>query len=500
MISIRLSVNLQMNKSTAEMKKTLITITLAMTALFTSTVSQAQNTYKQSYKVQEKETIYGIARKNNISVKELMDANPQMKEKGYELKLGEVINIPTKQKPQPTTAKPSTPPTTPTKPATTPAKPATPAAKPTTPVTKPTAPATTAKTDVTKRAVNIGVALPLNNSNLDGKRMVEYYRGILLAVDDLKKKGISTNVFAWDMRSNTDINTILKDPNFEKCDIVFGPYYQGHIRAVSTYCQKHDIKLCIPFAKSASDIIHNTHIYKVYQNEDDVNNQTINVYTSRFANYHPVFVDVKDTQSTKGIFTASLRNHLQNKKIDYNLTGLNSTGEEFAKAFDKQKRNIVIINSDSKGALSKTISKLNALKSSHPEIRISLLGYNTWLFYYKEFLSSFFKFDTYIPSTYYYNPVSSRVKDLEKKYESTFKTHMINEFPHIAIDAYDHAGFFISGLNKFGNAFDGSGKQSAYSPIQSPMHFAKVLNGGMQNNFFMLIHYTNEKKIQAINF
>lgn len=39
-----------------------------------------------SYKVKKKDTIFSIAKKNGLTVVELMDANPVMKQEGYELK------------------------------------------------------------------------------------------------------------------------------------------------------------------------------------------------------------------------------------------------------------------------------------------------------------------------------------------------------------------------------------------------------------------------------
>ena len=47
--------------------------------------------------------------------------------------------------------------------------------------------------------IKVGVMLPLHDINGDGKRMVEYYRGLLMACDSLKAEGITTDVYAWNV-------------------------------------------------------------------------------------------------------------------------------------------------------------------------------------------------------------------------------------------------------------------------------------------------------------
>ena len=46
------------------------------------------------HKVKKKETLFGIARDNGLTVQELIDANPEMNTPGYELKKGDFIVIP----------------------------------------------------------------------------------------------------------------------------------------------------------------------------------------------------------------------------------------------------------------------------------------------------------------------------------------------------------------------------------------------------------------------
>ena len=149
----------------------------------------AQTTkWRDIYTVKKKDTIFGIANSYGLSLPELMDANPEMKQEGYMLQKGTTLFIPYAKGQKNPNQKATT---------------ATTAAA----SQKTTAPAAVKPAATVSNAVKIGVMLPLHDVDGDGKRMVEYYRGILMACDYLKKHGVSTDVHAWNVPIDADIRT-----------------------------------------------------------------------------------------------------------------------------------------------------------------------------------------------------------------------------------------------------------------------------------------------------
>ena len=66
-----------------------------MLAFVASNVSaQYTSTIRGQHKVKKKETIFGISRAYELTVDELIKANPEMSTPGFELKKGMVLNIP----------------------------------------------------------------------------------------------------------------------------------------------------------------------------------------------------------------------------------------------------------------------------------------------------------------------------------------------------------------------------------------------------------------------
>lgn len=54
-------------------------------------------------------------------------------------------------------------------------------------------------------------------------RMVEYYEGFLIAVDSLKRQGVSVDLYTYDTKGSTNvISSILNKPEMKNMDIIFG--------------------------------------------------------------------------------------------------------------------------------------------------------------------------------------------------------------------------------------------------------------------------------------
>ena len=453
---------------------------LFTTLLFVIDGAAQVSTIRGLHKVKKKETIFGIARMYEITIDELIDANPEMKQPDFELKKGDVIRIPfgAGQKVQQSKAESVSTPTSPTQ----------------------TAPVQTVADDVRQRAIRVGVMLPLHDVNGDGRRMVEYYRGILMACDSLKKKGISVDIHAWSTPEEGNIQKVLSDQAAAQCDIIFGPLYSAQMQAMSDFVTAHDIRLVIPFSISAPQLLTNRNIFQVWQSPTNINDATIVHYLERFKDYHPVFIDCNDSTSTKGSFTAGLRRQLEGRHIDYNVTNLKSSEEAFAKAFSQSKRNIVILNSARSPELRIAFAKINGMKFNFPSMDITMFGYTEWLMYTRTHLDNFYKYNTYIPSVFYYNPLSTQTTRLEQKYRWNFHSDMMQALPRFALTGFDHAYFFLMGLHKYGKTFNGAAGMFGYPPVQTPLMFERMGNGGLQNRSLLFVHYTPEHKVETVKF
>ena len=453
---------------------------LLFLALTAETALAQQSKIRQQHEVKRKETIFGISRMYGITIQELIEANPEMNTPGYELKKGAVINIPWPEN-QPQADTPQQPTASSQQPA---------------PVTRPR----NEDVDVRNRAIRVGVMLPLHKVNGDGKRMLEYYRGFLMACDSLRANGISTDIYAWNVAEDTDINTFLQDPKAATCDVIIGPLYSKMVKPLGDFATAHDIKVFIPFSINSHEILVNRNLMQVYQSQTEQNESCINHFMDRFSDTHPVFIDCNDTTSQKGVFTFGLRRRLEGQGVSYKITNLNSSDGAFFSSFSPTKRNMVILNTGRSKELNAAMAKLNGLRLSHPELRISVFGYTDWMLYTRHQLENFYKFDTYIPAPFYTNLQSPQTERIMLKYRWNFHTDMMTALPRFAITGFDHAFFLLKGIHIYGKNFSGGAGMVGYTPIQTPLHFERIGNGGLKNKSMLFVHYLPERKTETIYF
>lgn len=407
----------------------------------------------KNHKVKKKETLYGIATDNGLTVDQLIAANPGMEKPGFQLKKGDIIRVPVME-----------------------------------------------QDDVRQRAIRLGIMLPLNDDGNDGKRMVEYYRGVLMACDSLKKEGISVDVKAWNLSENTNLQTVLSDPQAASRDMIIGPFYEKFVSELSAFAKSHKIKLVVPFSIHAQEIYSNPYLFQIYQHHDTQNESTARRISEWFRDYHPVVVDGGDAASTKGAFTAILRQQLTNHNIPYNVTSLKSADADFAHAFAANMPNIVVLNTANTASLTALFTKLNQLLASYPQVKVSVFGYMDWMPYTDQFIANFHKYNMYLPAPFYTNLDTPLAKRLQTKYRWNFHEDMINILPRFALSGFDHAAFFLRGLHKYGAAFDGAAGRFGYQPSQTPLKFERIGQGGYQNRSYMFVHYKPEGTIETITY
>ena len=412
-------------------------------------------TYK-THKVKKKETLYGIATENGLTVDQLIAANPGMEKADYMLKKGDVIRVPVIVKGE--------------------------------------------NGDVRQRVIRLGVMLPLQNVNNDGKRMVEYYRGVLMACDSLKKESISVDVKAWNLSEDTDIQSVLSDPQAADRDVIIGPFYEKFVGRLSAFAKTHQIMMVVPFSIHSAEVYTNPHLFQIYQNHESQNESTARRISEWFHNYHPIIVDGGDAQSTKGAFTAVLRQQLTEHNISYNVTSLKSADTDFAHAFASNMPNIVVLNTANLTSLNALFAKLNQLMSTYQGVKVSIFGYMDWMPYTDQYLTNFHKYDMYLPAPFYTNLDTPLAKRLQLKYRWNFHEDMINILPRFALTGFDHTAFFLRGLHKYGKEFDGAAGRFNYQPSQTPLKFERIGAGGYQNRSYMFVHYKPDGTIETITY
>lgn len=456
--------------------KNLLLLLCLLFCVGTYAQTSTTESWKTIHKVKKQETIFGIAKDYGITIEALIDANPEMKEPGYQLKKGEWVFVPYAKKGDKNAS----------------AKKegremlVEQAARP-----------------VRSNVVKIGYMLPFHLEDADGERMVEYYQGMRLALDSLKKQNLNAEITVWNLAKDSSVVKVLSDPRAFTLDVIFGPLYSEQLPALSEFCKTHGIKLFVPCSIEGSEIDYNPQVMQVYQTKDQLQNRTISAFIERFRTSHqPIIIDCNNPSDGKVAFTSALRQKLAVSGMNIKVTNINTPMADFQKQFSRTMGNVIVLNTARSPELNRVYAKLDSLTKQNPGLTIAMFGYNEWFMYQKHDLSYFFKYNTYIPTTYYYNAASARTVALENDFKTRWGQDMMPQCtPRMGLMGYDHTMYIVNGIHTYGKDFVGADNQSSYRPLQTPLSFVQVnQGGGYQNDNFQLIHFRTDQKLESLTY
>ena len=426
----------------------------------------AQNkTWREMHKVKKSETVYGIARQYGVTVDELMKANPDMSVPGYVLKKGDYIFIP-----YPSGSKASA------------------AAKP----------KAVAGND---GALRVGVVLPLHNVDGDGRRMVEYYRGLLMACEDLKKEGLSIAVSAWNVPIDADIYQTLVKDGIDKCDIIFGPLYQEHIQPLAEFAQKKGIRLVIPFTSKDNSVFRNPYIYQINTPQSYLYSEVYDHFFRQFHNAHVIFLNTREGARDKAEFIKGFKEELSSRSVPMTSLSDTVTASTLSKVLRPDRENIFVPTSGSNVALIRLLPHLTVTVRQNPEVPIHLFGYPEWQTYTKDHLDAFFELDTYFYTSFYTNNLLPSAAQFTRNYRRWFAKDMEERYPKYGMLGFDTGYYFLKGLSRYGTTFEENLKRFDVTSIQTGFKFQRVNNwGGFINRKVFFVHFTKNYELIKLDF
>lgn len=429
------------------------------------------------YTIKRRETMYSICRQFNVSSAELIKRNPKLR-KG--LKAGMTIQIPVKTEEAVTQQ-----------------------------VEIPKEKEVNALLSQPKKAervdrIKVALLLPFMTDEVAQSshtaRFVEYYEGMLMAVDSLRKQGGSLELSVFDTGNGTDkINDILKEEALLEANLIIGAVQNEQIAIVARFAQEHQIKYVIPLTSRNDDVLSNANVFQVNTPHSYLYSNAAQAGCSLFANDNIILLNMPADKEDKPDFIKAFKAEIQTRHIT--IKELNYEPTTFARDIEQllvhDKRNIVLPSTASLDALTKIKMPLRMLSEVNVEFTepytISLFGYPEWQTYTRECLEDFHALNTYIYSNFYADNLSPQVQNFYTAYKDWYSKNLINTFPKYGILGFDTGMFFFNAIRKYGTNFENKLDEVKYKSLQTGFNFERVNNwGGFINTNVFIVHYNND--------
>lgn len=424
-------------------------------------LSSASKSQFTTHQVQPKETLYGISKQYNVTSEAIIDFNPEIKDG---LREGAVIIIPVLENSDDRAT----------------------------------------LLDVNK--ISIGIVLPfVNKSNGKSARFVEYYEGFLLALSEMKAKGLSANVYTFDIGSDTGtdkLRSLLDTYEMKYLDVIIGGVSPEQVAVIADFAKKQGIKYVVPFPTKVDNIQTNAQVFQVNAPHSILYSNVAKTFTNLFPSANIIYVTENGVKGDRADFIEALNLELPRAGMIATSVDANQNLETtLASKLDPTRKNVIVPTSASAKMLSALLPALQVISTESPTINISLFGHTDWQTY-GQYTRDFAKYDTYIYTPFFFNENDYRSKQFIADYKKWYNNKsMINTYPRYAVLGYDTGISLLTALQRSGKDFESNTNSLSVSSLQTPFLFKKegALSGYMNNGFY-LVRYKPDGSIDKTEY
>ncbi len=331
---------------------------------------------------------------------------------------------------------------------------------------------------------------------------IEFYQGVLLALENLKNTGLKINLHVFDTEKSTGrLDAILNNTGFKESDIIIGPVFPDQVKIVSDFAQKNKIFLISPFSSNDEALKTNPFMFQVNPGkryEMKTNAEILNPDTSK--NIIIVY-NSNDTKTQQGADFNALLNKKQTE-VKLRIKEVSIEGNNFGilkDALDSLHENIVISTVTDEIFVSKM---LGILESKLIENNISITGMREWDFYTGLDLNYFFDLQLSYLSPFYTDYECSDVKEFLSKYRLFYGAEPVKTSKfgfNYSMLGYDVTTFFANAYSKYGREFNQCLSCIKYKALVAPFEFIRPApEGGYLNSHFLKVQYNKDYSVERV--
>ncbi len=411
--------------------------------------------------VQQGETLFSIAQTYNISTTELLDLNPFIKDN--KISEGEILRVTPFLQKQKEVQQAETY----------------------------TASHLKKYADALGRPLKIAYLLPfmLDKEGLDvaAGKFYEFYQGSLIAIDSLKKQGVSINLYVYDTdRSDDKIQKVLAHPELQTVDFIIGPAYTTHVKPVSEFAKANNIRLIVPFSIHPDETLVNPNIFQCNIGGSQFEDEVISRFPYDFAKKNVILLKFASKSTQLESFSQNLTDKLNAVGMPFHsVTYQAGNIAEIENLMVDNKENLLVILNKNHGELLSAMPNLNSISKTY-----SIFGFSEWLQMSKT-LEEILTHNTYLYSQFQVKYDDKNIKNFLQKYTSAFDNDISKNIPHYNMLGFDITYYFVelALMKSEENSIISKHKRM----LQSEFYFNKISNeGGYVNKSIFLINYNNK--------
>jgi LysM repeat protein len=342
----------------------------------------------------------------------------------------------------------------------------------------------------------------------------EFYSGVLLALDTLKKRGIDISLSVYDIAPDTlALKRVLGDPSLKQAHLIIGPALADELPLVSAFSREHEIPLVYPLSNTNPELEYNPYLFHINSPDFMVFDKIADEIVKRSAGGQLLVVLPTEAEEDADDFIRLIKQKAgaSNQKIQYReYTPGGNDLIELQALMAADMPNFVVVPSVKTSDVSRIVPILFGVREK-TKADITFFG-----------LSDVLRFQTVDPEqihalngsffrSFGLDYSDRATQEFIHKYRQWFNTepHAISPYfqssdhssaySRYGIWGYDVADFFLSAIVEYGDNFDLCLEDFNHKGIQFNFDFERVSNwGGFYNSGLYMFRFGRDLRMERI--
>lgn len=355
---------------------------------------------------------------------------------------------------------------------------------------------------------NIVVILPFNldaqttSDDRQQMRSVEFYQGLLLAINEAQELGQKILVQTYDLGTKS-MGEILATKSLLDADVIVAPMELADVKKVAEFGRENNINVVSPFVFSQELSKSNKNLIQLNTSKTLLYDNLTNDIVRRFADYDIVFLSDSSYISKADPYAGYLKNELKSRNSKfYEFTYKNP--ERLASVdslLNISGHNILYVPvANNKDALRRMFPSLKCTTFEGEGAvakggQTAILGYPEWVLYTSDFMDYYYDLNVYMFSKFYIDPFDDAVRSFNSNFRYWYAKEPMNLTPRYAMLGYDIGRYFLSAIRLYGTSYGDHLDSFSKETLQSMMSFRHDGEGFINKGLY-LVHFTPSTKIE----
>ena len=332
--------------------------------------------------------------------------------------------------------------------------------------------------DTPGTAIQVSLLLPMTDEGKQADQFTELYQGLLLALDSLKREGISIQLELFDtQRSLEKVNSIIASGALASSDLIIGPVYEKEFCEVAAYAKSRAIPIVSPLAAVGCE---NPYIFQMAPIEEHRWDKAKTFLQDKNVVFYESSQDDKEfVNQIKAIVPPGYKTRPFDPK---------EKPEEIGEILESDKETVFIVAPETEQLADAMLSKLSAIKKTAFSPKpMSVFGSSKFARMSALDPAYFFLLNLRYITSYHVDRTNEEVLRFDSNYIKTF-----GAVPSLySYRGYDIAMFFIGSLKEFGSDFYTYIDDYYTTILQVRYKFHRPSpDEGFKNEEWMMVNYT----------